>query len=396
MNQPKLLVYCSLFPSNKRPNAGVFIRERMFRVGQQLPIVVVSPVPWFPLQGIIRYWKPHFRPQPDKFEVQQGVQVYFPRFFSIPGLFKSLDGFFMALGSLSTLIKLKREFNIIDAHFAYPDGYAATLLGKWFKVPVTITLRGTEVPLARMPGRKIRMLKAINRATGIFSVADSLKQHVIGLGANADKIRVVGNGVDINKFYPLDKAQERRELDIPADAKVLISVGALVERKGFHRVIEVLPELVKQYPQIIYLIVGGDSPEGNIRDKLEQQVKELKLENHVRFLGALSSEQLKKPLSAADIFVLSTANEGWANVFLEAMACALPVVTTDVGGNSEVVNDELLGAIVPFGDKEALLNALSQAIQKQWDNNAIVQYAIDNTWDTRVEILVNEFQKIVN
>ena len=396
MNQPKLLVYCSLFPSNKRPNAGVFIRERMFRVGQQLPIVVVSPVPWFPLQGIIRYWKPHFRPQPDKFEVQQGVQVYFPRFFSIPGLFKSLDGFFMALGSLSTLIKLKREFNIIDAHFAYPDGYAATLLGKWFKVPVTITLRGTEVPLARMPGRKIRMLKAINRATGIFSVADSLKQHVIGLGANADKIRVVGNGVDINKFYPLDKAQERRELDIPADAKVLISVGALVERKGFHRVIEVLPELVKQYPQIIYLIVGGDSPEGNIRDKLEQQVKELKLENHVRFLGALSSEKLKKPLSAADIFVLSTANEGWANVFLEAMACGLPVVTTDVGGNSEVVNDELLGAIVPFGDKEALLNALSQAIQKQWDNNAIVQYAIDNTWDTRVEILVNEFQKIVN
>ena len=73
MSQPKLLVYCSLFPSNKRPNAGVFIRERMFRVGQQLPIFVVSPVPWFPLQGIIRLWKPHFRPQPNKFEIQQGV-----------------------------------------------------------------------------------------------------------------------------------------------------------------------------------------------------------------------------------------------------------------------------------------------------------------------------------
>ncbi|TXK93349.1 hypothetical protein BMR07_16585 [Methylococcaceae bacterium CS1] len=81
MNSPKLLVYSSLFPSKERPNAGVFIRERMFRVGEKIPIiVVVSPVPWFPLQGFIRYWRPHFRPQPDKYECQQGVDVYFPRF----------------------------------------------------------------------------------------------------------------------------------------------------------------------------------------------------------------------------------------------------------------------------------------------------------------------------
>ncbi len=396
MRQPRLLVFCSLFPSKKRPNAGVFIRERMFRVGQQIPIIVVSPVPWFPLQGFIRYWKPHFRPQPEKFEMQQGVQVYFPRFLSIPGLFKSLDGFFMALGCFSTLFKLKKEFNIIDAHFAYPDGYAATILGKWFKVPVTITLRGTEVPLAKMQGRKERMLEAINRAKRIFSVADSLKQHVVRLGADADKIRVVGNGVDINKFFPLDRLQERAELNIPVDAKVLISVGALVDRKGFHRVIEILPELLKQYPKIIYLIVGGDSPEGNIRDQLVQQVKTLKLENHVYFLGALSSEQLKKPLSTADVFVLSTANEGWANVFLEAMACGLPVVTTDVGGNKEVVNHDNLGIIVPFADKKALTGALLQALENIWDNDLIIRYAQDNAWDTRVEILLDEFEKIVD
>ncbi len=395
MNQPKLLVYCTLFPSNKRPNAGVFIRERMFRVGQQLPIVVVSPVPWFPLQGIIRYWKPNFRPQPDKFEIQQGVRVYFPRFLSIPGLFKSWDGFLMALGSFTTLVKLKKEFNIIDAHFAYPDGYAATILGKWFKVPVTITLRGTEVPLSKIQGRKIRMLKAISCATRVFSVADSLKRHVVSLGASSDKIRVVGNGVDINKFYALDKRQERAELNISVNAKVLVSVGALVERKGFHRVIEALPELITKYPDLIYLIIGGDSPEGNIRNQLEQQVKTLELEKHVQFLGALSSEQLKKPLSTADIFTLSTANEGWANVFLEAMACGLPVVTTDVGGNREVVNNDDLGIIVPFDDKQALVNALFQSLERTWDKENIIAYARNNAWDTRVEVLVGEFKKLV-
>ncbi len=395
MSLPKLVVYCSLFPSKKRPNAGVFIRERMFRVGKELPIIVVSPVPWFPFQGIIRYWKPHFRPQPDKFELQQGVQVYFPRFLSIPGLFKSWDGFFMALGSLPILIKHRNEFNIIDSHFAYPDGYAATLLGKWLKVPVTITLRGTEVPLAKMQGRKVRMLKAISNAARVFSVANSLKQHVGVLGADTKKIRVVGNGVDINKFYPLDKKTQREELNIPDHAKVLISVGALVDRKGFHRVIEVLPELVKQYPELIYLIVGGESPEGNIKDRLIQQVSMLKLENHVRFLGALPSTELNKPLSSADVFVLSTANEGWANVFLEAMACGLPVVTTDVGGNREVVNNDELGIIISFGDKSALVNALLQSLERKWHKNSIIQYAQSNAWDTRVKILVDEFKKLV-
>jgi len=396
MKKPKLLVFSSLFPSQKRPNAGVFIRERMFRVNQEIPIIVVSPVPWFPCQGLVRYWRPHFRPQPSRYEEQQGIEVYFPRFFSIPGLFKSYDGFFMALGSLPTLFKLRKQFNIIDAHFAYPDGYAATWLGRWLNVPVTITLRGTEVPLSKLPGRKQKLLTALQKATRIFSVSDSLKQLVVSLGADNDKIRVIGNGIDVIKFYPLDKSDARAELNIANDAKVLISVGALVDRKGFHRVIELLPALVKQYPNLIYLIVGGDSPEGNIYSRLQQQVKALSLEDHVRFLGAYPSDQLKLPLSSADVFVLATANEGWANVFLEAMACGLPVITTDVGGNKEVVNSPELGTVVAFGEPEALLSALLQALEKDWQSSVIINYAQQNSWDTRVSVLTDEFRRLIS
>lgn len=393
---PKIIVFSSLFPSAARPGAGVFIRERMFRVGRHLPIVVVSPVPWFPLQGLIRYWRPHFRRQPERYEEQDGFQVFYPRFFSLPGLLKGLDGFFMALGSLPVFYKLKREFkfNIIDAHFAYPDGYAATLLGLWFKVPVTITLRGTEVPLSKMPERKKRMLTALKRAACVFSVADSLKQHMASIGADPGKILVVGNGVDSEKFYPLEKAAARKSLAIPSDARVLVSVGGLVERKGFHRVVEVLPEIIESYPKLIYLIVGGGGPEGDMRLQLEQQVKSLGIEDNVRFLGALPSEQLKEPLSAADVFVLATANEGWANVFLEAMACGLPVITTDVGGNKEVVSDQALGAIVPFGESLALQQALLNAIGKNWDKSVIVEYARQNSWNKRVDTLVSEFNSL--
>ena len=302
----------------------------------------------------------------------------------------------MALGALPRLLILKKQFSIIDAHFAYPDGYAATLLGKWLNIPVTITLRGTEVPLAKIKRRKVKILTALNCATQVFSVSDSLKQFVISLGANGDKIQVIGNGIDVIKFRPIAKSTARAELSISESTKVLVSVGALVDRKGYHRVIELLPALVNQYPDLIYLIVGGDSPEGNIRIKLEQQVKALNLDKHVIFLGAYASDQLKIPLSAADLFVLATANEGWANVFLEAMACGLPVITTDVGGNKEVIVNSELGTVVAFGNPQDLLTAISNGLDKSWNNPLIIQFAQDNAWDHRVKILVDNFKRITS
>jgi glycosyltransferase involved in cell wall biosynthesis len=394
--EPRLVVFTTLFPHPGQPNAGVFIRERMFRVGQVLPLTVVAPQPWFPLQGLIRRWRPHFRPDAPRSEVQDGFEVLHPRFFSVPGLFKSLDGLFLALGSLPTLLRLKKRFgfNLIDAHFAYPDGYAATLLGRWLEVPVTITLRGTEVPLSRDPARRRRIVAALARASRVFSVSDSLKRHVVSLGADAANIHVVGNGVDTAKFHPVPKAEARAALGLPQDAPVIVSVGALVERKGFHRVIECLPGLLRQFPGLRYLVVGGGGPEGNMSEALRRQVAELGLEDVVHFLGPLSPAELKRPLSAADVFVLATRNEGWANVFLEAMACGLPVVATDVGGNAEVVCRPELGAIVPFGHREALQHAIADALASDWERDAIVAYARANSWDSRVAVLAEEFARL--
>jgi teichuronic acid biosynthesis glycosyltransferase TuaC len=329
-------------------------------------------------------------------ERQHGIDVLHPRFFSVPGAFKQLDGLFMALGSYFTLKKLRRagKLDILDAHFAYPDGYAATLLGKWLGVPVTITLRGTEVPHSKNAKLRPLLVRALTRAARVFSVSDSLRRHAIDLGISSDKIRVVGNGVDSAKFYPVERSEARVQLGIVADAQVLISVGGLVERKGFHRVIECLPELKRRYPKLVYLIVGGAGAEGDMRAELEQQVRTLGLHDAVRFLGVIPAASLKWSLSTADVFVLSTRNEGWANVFLEAMACGLPVVSTDVGGNAEVVCRDELGMIVPFGDHAALSAALMAALAKNWDRPAILAYARDNDWQKRVAVLVEEFNAL--
>lgn len=394
---PRLVVFSTLFPHPGQVHAGLFIRERMFRVARVLPLTVVAPVPWFPLQGLIRLWRPHFRPVAPRHEIQQDIEVWHPRFFSVPGLFKSFDGFFLALGSLSTLIRLKKHlgFDLIDAHFGYPDGYAATLLGRWLKLPVTITLRGTEIRHARDRALRKRLVKALTRAARVFSVSDSLKRVAVDLGIPEEKIQVVGNGVDTEKFFPIAKQQARSKLGLPLNAPVLISVGGLVERKGFHRVIDCLPGLLVAHPQLQYLIVGGPSAEGDMRAELEAQVARLGLTEHVRFLGAIPPQELHLPLSAADVFVLATRNEGWANVFLEAMACGLPVVTTDVGGNQEVVCREELGTIVPFGNQTALSAALEQALQRDWDRPAIIRYAEENGWAQRVQVLTQAFQLVI-
>lgn len=395
---PQIVVMTNLFPHAGTPGAGTFIRERMFRVARVLPIVVVVPVPWFPLQGFINHFRPHFRPPAPRFETSQAAPIFIPRFFSTPGFFRYWDGFFMALACLPLMRRLKKQNRqtIIDAHFAYPAGYAAVLLGNWLDLPVTITMRGTEVSLAADPCRRARMLTALKRASRVFAVSDSLRQHAGVLGADVSRVRVIGNGVDLARFYPEDIRTARTRYDIAQNAPVLVSVGGLVERKGFHRVIAVLPKLIKTYPDLRYLVVGGASPEGDMSAKLRQQVANLKLENSVLFLGALAPNEIRWPLSAANVFVLATSNEGWANVFLEAMACGLPVVTTNVGGNAEVVCRPDLGTIVEFGNEQELIKALDQALSKDWSRSVIIDYAKSNSWDRRVAVLIDEFRILTN
>ena len=391
-----LVVFSALFPSVVRPGAGLFIRERMFRVAQHRPLAVVSPQPWFPGQGLIRWLCPGYRPQAPALEIQQGIRVYHPRYLAVPGLLRRFDGRAMALACFFLLRRLKAQgAQLIDAHFAYPDGEAAVRLGRWLDLPVTITLRGTEVPHSNRPRLRKRIMRTLKAADRVFSVSDSLRRLALQLGVPAERTEVVGNGVDTARFQPVDRAAARARFKLPADAKILISVGALVERKGMHRVIDAMPALIETHPDLHYLIVGGASPEGDNRAELEAQVGQRGLAGRVHFLGALPPDELKWPLSAADVFVLATRNEGWANVFLEAMACGLPVVTTDVGGNAEVVCREALGSVVPFGDAAALTKALHEALAREWNRQAILDYAQANQWDKRVAQLLRVFDGLM-
>lgn len=368
----------------------------MFRVARHLPLTVVSPRPWFPLQSWLSRLGFGSRVNPPPFERQGEVPVWMPRFLSVPKLGRRFDDFWMALAAYPRLRALRRsgQLDHIDAHFGFPDGAAAVRLGRWLGVPVTITLRGTEERHARDPQLRPRLQGALLGAAQVFTVSDSLRQVALGLGVPPQRVQVVGNGVDLQRFRRMDRSECRAALGLPAQAPVLVTVGGLVERKGFHRVIAELPALRAEFPGLQYLVVGGASPEGDWTEQLKAQVQQLGLQDCVRFQGALPPDALAPVLSAADVFVLSTRNEGWANVFLEAMACGLPVITTRVGGNAEVVCRDELGEVLPFDDASALRTALTRALRRDWDRDAIVAYAQANTWDQRVQTLLAEFRRL--
>jgi len=395
-DRPALAVLSTLFPSAAEPVAGVFIRERMFRVARRLPVTVIAPQPWFPLQGLLRRWKPGYRPPRARHETMDGVEVHRPRFFALPGIGRRFDAFAIACAVRPLLRRLQRDgrADILDVHFGYPESYAGHLLARWLHLPLIATLRGKEERLRREAPIGWRMARALSGADKVISVSAALRQVGIELGANPADSLLIGNGIDLDKFHPLPRDEARRQLNLPADAQVLVSVGWLAERKGFHRVIECLPELLRSHPKLLLVIVGGPGPEGDYSPQLHQLVQQLGLQQQVRFLGPLPPQQLRVPLSAADLFVLATRYEGWANVFLEAMACGLPVVSTLVGGNAEVVSQPELGTLVPFGDREALTRAIDAALNRRWSREQILAYAAENTWDRRIDTLVDTFSEV--
>ncbi len=391
----KLLVLSRVFPNAVQPTYGLFVRERMFRVARHIPLVVVAPVAWFPGQGLIRrFWNPHYRPPVPYHEVQDGIDVYHPRFLCIPGIMKWTDGPLLALSLVRLVRRLQRDQGVtgIDAHFIYPDGVAAWLLGRWLGLTHTITLRGTILRISRTRLSRWMSARAMHAAARVFSVSGDLRRIALGMGINEDQVQVMPNGINLDYFYPEDRTACRRELGLPQDAPILITVGGLNERKGFHRVIEQLPALLQHTPNLHYLCVGGGGPDGNGQAWLEGLAQEQGVQDHVHFTGAVPPDRLRFYYSAADIFVLATRFEGWANVFLEAAACGLPTVTTRVGGNPEVIHSDWLGRLVELGDGDALRAAIEDALSTEWDHEAIQAYARDNRWEARIPVLVEALQ----
>lgn len=371
-SRTRVLLFSTVFPNASLPHHGVFVRERMKGMIEasagEIEVRVVAPTPWFPLVSGLR---PGFRPQAPAEEIQEGVPVLHPRFLSVPGILKCLDGLFLFLGTLPVLMRLRREFrfDVIDAHFVYPEGLAAVLAGLVFRVPVTLTLRGMLPLLAPFRLRRPQLRFALRRAARVIAVSESLKRDAVDLGIPPERVRVIGNGIDPGLFHPIDRTEARRSLGLPKYGPLLVSVGTLAPRKGFHLVMEAMAKLKKSWPTLRFAIVGGDGAEAAMTAELRQLAGRLGIEDRVIFAGPKKRGELASWYAAADLFVLATAHEGCPNVVLEALACGTPVVATPVGSIPELLGPET--GILVERDVPSIAAGIDQALSRGWNRDAI-------------------------
>ncbi len=391
INNMRVLVFTTLYPSAARPSHGVFVENRLRHViakakaeGSDLEVKVVAPVPWFPFDAKRFGEKADFARTP-KQEIRHGLEVSHPRFMVLPKMGMRATAA-LAKCFAKELRRLQASGytpDLIDVHYYYPDGVAAAQVAQEFNIPFVVTARGTDINrIPQYETQKQMILNAADQAAASITVCKALKDEMVNLGAEAQKITVLRNGVDLELFQPVDRGPIRTSLGLSGD--VIVSVGHLVERKGHGLIIEALAQLPDKT-----LLIAGSGPDEAL---LKALAKTHGVANRVRFLGSVPHDKLREIYSAADALVLASSREGWPNVLLEAMACGTPAIATPVWGSGEVITAPQAGRLTTARTPAALCEAINALFAAKPDRAATRAYAEQFSWDDTATGVLDVFK----
>jgi teichuronic acid biosynthesis glycosyltransferase TuaC len=386
----KVLTFTSLYPNALQPRHGVFIehRVRQLALSGQASVRVIAPVPWLPAAWSV-LGRHAVLARVARREVRDGIDVRHPRFLAIPKLTSWFNPVTMALGALPEIRRLREEggdFDLIDAHFLFPDAAAAALLGMWLGKPVIATARGTDAnvfPGYRVPRAWIKWLA--RHVAALITVSASLREALLRLGIAPGSVSVLRNGVDLELFHPHGRRAARQALQLRGPT--LLSVGHLLEDKGHALAIEALTELPD-----VELVIVGDGPQ---RAQLEAAARRYGVAERVRWTGTLPQLELTRYYSAADATVLASRIEGMPNVVLESLACGTPVIATAVGGIPEIVNAPEAGVLIERREAGAIAAAYRALMRNPPAASDVRRHAELFAWGPTTQGLLMLFSSVL-
>jgi teichuronic acid biosynthesis glycosyltransferase TuaC len=384
MKQLTVLVVSTLYPNAIQFRHGIFVETRIKHVQESggVKLSVIAPVPWFPCK-IKRL--PQYSQLVDvpRHEIRHDIEIFHPRYLVIPKIGMLLTPFFLAFAIYRQIKQLPQElqdFQVIDAHYYYPDGVAAAIIARIFNKPLTITARGSDINLIADDILPRRMMDWAGRVARYnLAVCRALADRMVEIGMPETSMRVVRNGVDLDLFKPLPQRDALRQ-KWQVRAPLLISVGYLIERKGHHLIIDAMQSLAEYE-----LFIVGD---GEWAQRLQSQVVAAGLQSRVRFIGEVRQEQLCELYNCADALVLASSREGWANVLLESMACGTPVVATNIWGTPEVVQSQAAGVLCEARTAESIASSVRRLFAAYPRREQTREYAETFSWaDTTQKLL---------
>jgi glycosyltransferase involved in cell wall biosynthesis len=305
--------------------------------------------------------------------------------------------------SFETFLKAAKSSKIIHAHgHPYLTSLIAAKLAKRYSKPFVLTQHNTFIKYDNIFDNIERLndlavgKETLREADKIITVSNATKEYVLTLGAKPEKIKVVYNGVDLERFRPMDakRVEMRKKLGISQNSTVFLTVRRLVYKNGIDTLIECANIAVKKNPKITFLVVGKGPDQSNVQMRAEQ----LGIENNFKLTGFVKDEELPFYYNAADFFVLpSKSGEGLPLVALEAMACGLPVIATNVGGISEILMENY-GKLVAPNQPELLAKAVLEFSGLNFSSRKKELRAIMEekfSWDKNVDRLVEIYEELI-
>ena len=395
----RVLEACQEFPNRYYPQLGTFIKQSIDSIASQgIDVTVISPKPFvLPLSAFPYH---NFFKLP-RIEHTEKYDLHYPRYiYAVPKkYFYPITGMSYSHFVFKYATKnIKPEPDLIHAHFSYPDGYGMMKLAKKWRVPLVISALGTIERKVAYEGTYTskQIIEAMNFADKILSVSEDLKLHIVNLGINEEKVHVVPNGVDTKKFKPAGKARARNLLNLPQDKNIVLFVGALRKIKGVDYLIEAAENFVD--PNTDLFMVGRDD---GLRKNLEKRAHELKIADYIKFTGPVNHDDIPLWISASDILVLPSLSEGRPNVVLEALACEVPVVATNVGGIPELMVDGETGYLVPAKSPRELSRKINKLLEDKnrrenmgkLGRKSIIQKGL--TWEAHAKMTVDIYSDLL-
>lgn len=381
----RVLTLSTLYPDALRPDFGPFVELQTRGLAAHPDVEVRVMVPWGrpPMFGRLtdRYRALDDLPWTDH---RHGVTAYRLPFMHLPIVGARLDAQSLARSQRRALKTLHADFpfDVIDAEFFWPDGPAAIALGRELDVPVSIKARGADIHYWGKNRATAAQVRAAGQAAdGLLAVSAALKADMVALGMPEERIAVHYTGIDRGLFHVRDRAAAKGALGI--SGPLLVSVGALIERKRHAIVIEA----VKQCPNATLVIIG----KGPERAALERRAASLG--NRVRFLESQPHDVIADWLAAADAMVLMSASEGLANAWIEALASGTPVIISNVGGAREVLDRPEAGVLAK-ADPASVADAISQVLKRDADRHAVAATVAHFSWEANTAQLYDHLKAV--
>ena len=386
----KIVTLTTLYPSSVQPRHGIFVEERLRKLLKtgEVDATVIVPVPWFPFNSDFFGIYAKYSRTP-RTENRHGLNIRYPRYPLIPKVGMTIAPLLMALALVGRIMRLKKTLGndfVIDSHFLYPDGIAASLIGRWLKLPVILTARGDDVTVYPQYSAPRAMIKwAARTSQKVITVSEDLRIKLIAIGVSPDKVVTLRNGVDRKRFKPRNQASKRL---LGVTGMMMLSVGHLIDRKGHSLLIEALTDI----KNVSLFIIG----EGPSKRKLQKLADRLGVERRVKFVSNMPQDKLVDYYCAADALVLPSIREGMPNVVLESLACGTPVIAAKCEGVSELIGCSAAGILMKERSSAEMVRAFESLMANYPDPAETRAHSKQFDWETPISGLLEVLRNITS